>query len=181
LSFRETEGPGHITFLADSDGQIQGFANAKGHVVFERVQPWNVLTMLLNALGVIGIVAAFVITGAWLRRGRRIGDKPRARFSAGFLYFTAFLWIVIIGVGFTLQGADETELFFSFPGPIVSFIAWMAVPVILASLVSLFLLDAAWKAKGWGFWRKLRHTLAVLTFAAGAFLLWNWNLLPWKF
>lgn len=180
LSFRETEGPGRITFLVDADGKVEGFANAKGHVVFDRVQPWDRLDFLSNVLGGIGIIALFVLTGAWLRRGRRIGDKARARFSAGWLYFTAMLWVVIIGTGLTLPFADESELFFSFPGPVVVFIAWMAVPVILASLVSLFLLGSAWKAKGWGFWRKLRHTFAVLAFAVGTFLLWNWNLLPWK-
>ena len=180
LSFRETEGPGHISFLADEDGEIRGFANARGHVVYDRVQPWNIADNLVNMLVVIGIIAIFVLTGAWLRRGRRIGDQPRARFSARWLYLTAFLWIVFIGVGLTLMGADESELFFSFPGPTISFMAWLAVPVVLASLINLFRIRSAWQAKGWGFWRKLRHTLAVTAFIIGAFLLWNWNLLPWK-
>lgn len=181
LSFREAEGPGHISFLADANGHIRGFANARGHVVYDRAQPWNVLSTLVNTLAGIGIIAIFVLSGAWLRRGRRIGDKRPARISAGWLYFTALLWIVIICAGFSLLGADETELFYTFPSPMVTFIAWLAIPVILSSLVSLFLLSAAWKAKGWGFWRKLRHTLAALSFVVGAFLLWNWNLLPWKF
>ncbi|MEZ5462284.1 serine hydrolase [Dokdonella sp.] len=180
LSFREAEGPGYITFLVDADNRIVGFANAKGHVVYDRVRPWDVLPTAVNVLGVIGIIALFVLTGAWLRRKRRIRDQPRARFSARWLYFTAFLWIVILGAGLTLIEADNTELFYDFPSPIVRFIAWAAVPVILASLISVYLLGSAWKAKDWGFWRKLRHTLAVLAFSIGAFLLWNWNLLPWK-
>ncbi|MGB0134310.1 serine hydrolase domain-containing protein, partial [Dokdonella sp.] len=180
LSFRESEGPGHISFLIDADGQVEGMANAKGHVVYDRVHPWDVANMLVNALGVIGIIAVFVLTGAWLRRGRRIGDRPPARFSARWLYFTAFLWIVIVGAGVSLFGAEDSDLFYNFPGPIVTFVTWIAVPVILASLICLFLIGSAWKAKGWGFWRKLRHTLAVIAFVLGSFLLWNWNLLPWK-
>lgn len=180
LSFRESEGPGHITFLTDADNRIRGLANARGHVVYDRVQPWNVLGTAMNALGAIGMIAVFVLTGAWLRRGQRINDRPRARFSARWLYFTAILWIIILGAGLVLAEADDTGLFYNFPGPVVRFIAWAAVPVILASLFSLYLLGSAWKARGWDFWRKLRHTCAALAFVGGSFLLWNWNLLPWK-
>ena len=42
------------------------------------------------------------------------------------------------------------------------------------------LLWPAWGANDWGFWRKLRHTLAVAIFALAAWLLWHWNLVGWK-
>lgn len=180
LSFRETEGPGHITFFADASDHVVGLASSRGHVVYERVRPWDVLENLMNALVVIGIIAVLVLTGAWLRRDRRTNDRPPARSSARWLYFTAFVWIVIIGTGFSLLAADDSDLFYNYPGTTVVLITWMAVPVIMASLMSLFLLGAAWRARGWGFWRKLRHTIAVLAFVFGSFLLWNWNLLPWK-
>ncbi len=47
-------------------------------------------------------------------------------------------------------------------------------------LVDVVHLPAAWRAKGWGFWRKARHTAAVAAYVFAALLLWTWNLVGWK-
>lgn len=182
LAFREAEGPGRIAFFEDGQGRIVGFANARGHVVYDRVGVFDVGDTLLSVFAAIAVVAVLVLSGAWLRRHRRIRDQPRARFSALWLYGTALLWLLVLAVVgvYMLQSSDGTAAFYAYPGPLLTLAVWLALPLILASAICLPLLWPAWQARDWGVWRKLRHTLAVAAFALGAWLLWHWNLVGWK-
>jgi len=47
-------------------------------------------------------------------------------------------------------------------------------------LVDILHLPAAWRARGWGFWRKSRHTVVVAIYVFAAALLWIWNMVGWK-
>jgi CubicO group peptidase (beta-lactamase class C family) len=183
LSFREVEGQGRIAFFADDDGRITGFASAGGHNVFERVGFFDVGNHLLLMLGLTALTALLVLTGAWLRRNRRIRDQPRARFSALWLYLTALLWlaVLVLAAVFAMQiSDDEMAVFYHYPGPLLTAILWLALAPMAASAVCVLLLWPAWGANDWGFWRKLRHTLTVAVFALAAWLLWHWNLVGWK-
>jgi CubicO group peptidase (beta-lactamase class C family) len=183
LSFRELEGQGRIAFFADDEGRITGFASAGGHNVFERVGFFDVGNHLLLMLGLAALTAILVLTGAWLRRKRRIRDQPRARFSALWLYLTALLWLalLVLVVVFAKQTSDdEMAVFYHYPGPLLTTTLWLALAPMAASAVCILLLWPAWGANDWGFWRKLRHTLAVVAFALAAWLLWHWNLVGWK-
>lgn len=183
LVFREVEGQGRIAFFADDEGRITGFASAGGHNVFERVGFFDVGNHLLLVLGLTALTAILVLAGAWLRRNRRIRDQPRARFSALWLYLTALLWLallVLVALFANDAGNNETELFYHYPGTLLTTILWLALAPMVATAVCILLLWPAWGANDWGFWRKLRHTLAVAVFALAAWLLWHWNLVGWK-
>lgn len=183
LVFREVEGQGRIAFARDGEGAITGFAGALGHNWFSRVPAWDVVDTLFQAMGAAALVALGVLTGAWLRRNRRIRDQPTARFSALWLFLTAFLWLAFaIGVGvYAARSAGSVvDVLYGFPGTLLTVLLWCAPLVILASLVAVLLLPRAWRARDWGFWRKARHTIAVLVFAVAAWLLWHWNLVGWK-
>ena len=69
---------------------------------------------------------------------------------------------------------------YSYPGPLLRLALWLAVPVMLLTIVSLLLLWPSWRARGWGAWRKARHTLAVLLFTIAGGALWMWNVVGWK-
>lgn len=183
LTFREAEGQGRIAFFADGDGRITGFANALGHNVFDRVGFFDVGNHLLLALGLTALTAILVLTGAWLRRNRRIRDQPRARFSALWLYLTALSWLVLLVLAALFAGRvanDEMQVFYHYPGTLLTATLWLALAPMAATAICVPLLWPAWGANDWGFWRKLRHTLAVAVFALAAWLLWHWNLVGWK-
>jgi hypothetical protein len=177
------EGQGRIAFFADDDGRITGFASAGGHNVFERVGSFDVGNHLLLVLGLTALTAILVLIGAWLRRNRRIRDQPRARFSALWLYLTALLWLalLVLAAVFAMQiSDDEMAVFYHYPGPLLTTALWLVLAPMAASAVCVLLLWPAWGANDWGFWRKLRHTLAVVVFVLAAWLLWHWNLVGWK-
>jgi hypothetical protein len=181
--FREVEGQGRIAFFADDDGRITGFASAGGHNVFERVGFFDVGNHLLLVLGLTALTAILVLTGAWLRRKRRIRDQPRARFSALWLYLTALLWLALLLLVARFAGrasGNEMDVFYNFPGPLLTAMLWLALAPMAATALCVVLLWPAWRARDWGLWRKLRHTLAVAVFALTAWLLWHWNLVGWK-
>lgn len=182
LVFRDAEGPGRIAFFSDAQGRITGFANATGHVVYDRVGTFDVGDTLLSVFAGIALVSVLVLAGAWLRRSRRIRDQRRARLSARWLYLTALVWLVVLALvgAYMTQTADLTALFYGYPGPLLTLAVWVAVPVIVVSALCLPLLWPAWQARDWGVWRKLRHTLAVAAFVFGAWMLWHWNLVGWK-
>lgn len=183
LVFREAEGPGRIAFFEDDDGDIAGYANAAGHVVMERARWFDALPWLYRVLALAAAAAVLVLAGAWMRRGRRVRDQPSARRSALWLYLTAVAWLVVLGmlaVFFRGAQADQTGLFYGYPGGLFTAALWLVVPVMAMTAACVAMLGPAWKARDWGGWRKLRHTLAVASFALAAWMLWHWNLVGWK-
>lgn len=183
LVFREAEGPGRIVFFEDEDGAIAGYDSAAGHNAFERVGPLQQGETLLAALGLVGVVSLLVLAGAWLRRGRRDQAAPASRRSAFWLYVSALAWLLFVALMLVyIRGAmaDETAVFYGYPGALFTALLWSVPLLFLLVLVDLVHLPAAWRARGWGFWRKLRHTAAVAVYVFAAVLLWTWNLVGWK-
>ena len=183
LVFREDEGPGRIVFFEDEDGAIAGYDNAAGHNVFERIGPLQLDQTLLTGLVAAGVVSLLVLVGAWLRRGRRDQAAPASRRSAFWLYLSALAWllfVVLMLVYIRNAMADETAVFYGYPGTLFTALLWSTPLLFVLVLVDVVHLPAAWRARGWGFWRKSRHTLAVAVYVAAACLLWAWNLVGWK-
>jgi len=183
LVFRKAEGPGRIVFFENGDGDIAGYDNALGHNVFERVGPLQRGDTLLAGLVSAGVVSLLVLVGGWLRRGRRDQAAPASRRSAFWLYVSALAWLLFVALMLVfVQGAsaDETALFYGYPGTLFTALLWSVPLLFVLVLVDLLHLPAAWRARGWGFWRKLRHTAAVAVYAFASVLLWIWNLVGWK-
>ena len=183
LVFREAEGPGRIVFFEDGDGRIAGYDSPLGHNAFERVGPMQRGDTLLAGIALAGEVSLLVLVGGWLRRGRRDQAAPAARRSAFWLYLSALAWlafVVLVLVYMRGAEADETALFYGYPGTLFTALLWSVPLLFVLVLVDLLHLPAAWRARGWGFWRKLRHTAAVAVYVFAAVLLWTWNLVGWK-
>ena len=183
LVFREAEGPGRIVFYEDDKGAIAGFDNAAGHNVFERAGLVQRADTLFAGLALAGVVSLLVLVGAWLRRGRRDQAAPASRRAAFWLYVSALAWLVFVAVLLAwVQGAmaDEVAVFYAYPGTALTALLWSTPLLFVLVLVDVVHLPAAWRAKGWGFWRKARHTAAVAAYVFAALLLWTWNLVGWK-
>ena len=183
LVFREAEGPGRIVFFEDGDGRVAGYDSPLGHNAFERVGPMQQGDTLLAGIVLAGAVSLLVLVGGWLRRGRRDQAAPAARRAAFWLYLSALAWLAFAALVLVyLRGAqaDETALFYGYPGTLFTALLWSVPLLFVLVLVDLLHLSAAWRARGWGFWRKLRHTAAVAVYVFAAVLLWTWNLVGWK-
>src|SRR5690606_20160719 len=75
---------------------------------------------------------------------------------------------------------DPELVFYRYPGALLTVLLWSVPLLYLLVLVDAWHLGAAWRARGWGPGRRLRHVLAVLVWVAAAVALWDWNLLGWK-
>jgi CubicO group peptidase (beta-lactamase class C family) len=182
--FRALQGPGRLAFLVGQDGAVTGFVSPGGHDVYDRAGTLDDSQLLIALIVLAALTALAVITGAWMRRWkRRNGEAMAAMRSAQWLYITAAAWLVLgvllavatVGI---VQGGDA--LMFSYPGLPLRLALWWALPVMLLTLVCIVQLWPAWRARTWGFWRKLRHTGAVAIFAFAAVLMWSWNMVGWK-
>ncbi len=183
LSFREVEGQGRLHFFAARDGRITGFASPGGHNAFDRVTLLQTPNVLLALLALAAITALFVLTGAWLRRLRTIRSTFVARRSARVLYFTAFVWLVFLilfGIVFAQMSGAGAEAIYGYPGALLTAALWVGVVAMGFTAICILLLWPTWRAPGWGFWRKLRHTAAVAVFALTGWVLWTWNAVGWK-
>ena len=181
--FRAAEGQGRIVFFADEDGRIQGYANAPGHNVFERAGAFSVLDAFGIVLALAGLTALLVLVGAWLRRRRRDPASPSARAAAGWLYFTALVWLVYTATfGWYLRGAlaDTIAVHYAWPGQLLPVLLWTWPLLVLLTAVAVLQLRSVLRAREWGFWRRLRHVSAVAIFTLACWLLWSWNLVGWK-
>jgi len=182
--FRAVNGSGRLVFLTDQDGEVTGFVTPYGHDVFNRAGAFDSANLLYMLLGLALLTALGVLTGAWLRRKRpRAGEALSAMRSARWLYATAAAWLlfaVVFGIAFAQLAAAGNAAIFSYPGPLLRIALWLSLPALLLTLACAPLLWSAWRARGWGFWRKSRHTLAVLTFISAGYAMWVWNVVGWK-
>lgn len=181
--FRAVDGPSRLAFLREG-GAVVGFVSPYGHDVLDRVGAFNDPNLLYAALALAVLAALGVLTGAWLRRKRPAADRKAAgQRSARLLAWTAVAWLlfaVLFGVAFAQIAAAGNDAVFSYPAPLLRLALWSALLPLALSLLSLVRLWSAWRAPDFGFWRKARHSLALLAFLAAAWGLWFWNVLPWK-
>lgn len=182
--FRALQGPGRLAFLAGPDGRISGFVSPGGHDVFDRAGVLDDAQLLFAMLLLATLTALGVIAGAWLRRWqRRNGEAMSAMLSARWLYATAAAWLLLalvlaVAAQGIVKGGDT--LMYDYPGAWLRIALWLALPAMLLSVVCVLQLWPAWRARHWGFWRKLRHTTAVAIFAFATVLMWSWNMVGWK-
>lgn len=180
--FASVEGPGRLVFLRDDAGQVSGFVSPGGHDVFDRAGPFEVPGRLYALLGLAGLAAAGVLTGAWLRRRRRCADAG-GRASARWLAFAALAWLLFLAlfaIAFVQIGSAGNAAIYAYPSMLLRIALWAALPALLLTLVGIALLWPAWRSKAFGVWRKLRHTLALAAFVLAGYAMWTWNLVGWK-
>lgn len=183
LVFREAEGAGRVVFREDGQGRIIGFHDSAGHDSFERTRPWRGKPALVLALALAGAVSLLVLAGGWLRRDRRDKAGPPARRAAFWMYVSALAWLGFCAglLWYAKCATGDPELvFYRYPGALLTVLLWSVPLLYLLVLVDAWHLGAAWRARGWGPGRRLRHVLAVLVWVAAAVALWDWNLVGWK-
>lgn len=183
LRFREAEGQRRITFFVDKAGRITGFAGAAGHTVFARAGFFDDQNVVLIMLGLALAASLLVLVAAWLRRGRKPRDAPKARRDARWLTIAALVWIVFIAVFASAAlglVSDAAEAFYRYPDLWLTVALWLSPLAMLITLTCLWRLPAVWRTRDWKIWRKLRHAAVVVIYLLASWTLWHWNLVGWK-
>ncbi len=188
LRFREAEGDGYMTFIADKNAAIVGFASAGGHNVYARAGFFDRTLSLQIALGLALACSMLVLVGAWRGRNRTLRDHkhrdpPVVRRATLWLRVAAVSWLVFIAIfGYAVIKivGDTTEAFYRFPSLWLTIALWLSPLAMLMSLICALRLPAAWSAREWKSWRKIKHTFVVATYLFAAWALWLWNLVIWK-
>lgn len=181
--FRGVEGDDRITFLLDESGRATTFVPGSGHWVAERLSWWNHPQTLILLLAAVAVFSVLVLLMAWARwsarRGYATAVKPTGRVPAVVLGLTSLAWLgffvtaVMVSVEFGRLGNDLVQ---KYPTELLPHAVLVAQIAAVLSLIALLTLPLAWTAH-WGFFRKLRHTLVVLTMIAACTAMWIWNML----
>jgi CubicO group peptidase (beta-lactamase class C family) len=188
LNFREAEGGGRMSFIADRSGVIVGFASPHGHNMFDRAGFFDRTDSLLITLGAALTVSLLAWIGVWFGRRRRHRehrhrDEPSAQGASVLLRTTAVCWVVFIAVfGYAVieMSGDGTEAFYRFPSLWITIALWLSPLAMAMSLMCALRLPAVWRAREWPLWRKLRHSVAIAVYGFACWTLWGWNLVAWK-
>jgi len=181
LAFRSLDDGARIAFMRNAEGRISGFAGSYGHTVYERVGIVDAPRTLVLALVMLAFACVGVLLCAWRRATLPARMRIRdGRVSAALLIATSALWLIAwIVVAVALLGMLEIggEIVSSYPTRSLR-VAVAALHVAAGSSVLCALtLFAMLRARGWSFWRKLRHVVVILLMLAVIALLLRWNVL----
>jgi CubicO group peptidase (beta-lactamase class C family) len=180
--FIATDSDHLLNFVLDPQGCATLLLEPHANTTMERNA-----SLLLNP-GLMPLVLLFALLaavatwfGAFTRRGRDIHPTAwQARANVVSLA-TAAAWIVsLVSLGLAMNAAKDFASMMHFPG--VFFVAASSAALAAAVGAGLLVLSLpmVWAGIGWGVWRKIRHTLAVLFFVKGSIVLGAWGmLLPW--
>ncbi len=169
-----------IGFLREG-GRVVALVDTSGAFTMEKVGILENPETALAALGAAVLLSLTTLLGFWWRlgRGTTYGHGTAASVAAG-----ASLLATLCVLGFVAAAGllvmDITSLgsvAFAASYPRLSmFYTHYAGWVIAGSAMLLCLaLLPAWKAAGWGLWRRLHYTTFALVLALTAYLLWHWR------
>jgi CubicO group peptidase (beta-lactamase class C family) len=180
--FRAVEGEARLNFKLDDKGKAIRFFGASGTASLERVgglmNPG--LFHLFAALALVAAAATWI--GAATRLGRVVNPTPWQSRANLISLATAALWLVsaIAMATYVVVGGKSEDALYVFPGGILATASWAGLLASIGTVLLVLTLPLAWAGGGWSVWRKLRHTLAAVLFAAFAIFAAAWGLLlPW--
>jgi CubicO group peptidase (beta-lactamase class C family) len=162
-------------------GRVVALADSSGVHTLEKVGVLAAPATAFGALGATLLLALTSLLGFWWRLGR--GPAHGQGFAAG-LAATASLLASLCVLGFVaaalllvkhLADFDLSTMAGSYPPPSMWYTHYAGWGVAGAAGALLIALLPAWKATGWGWWRRLHYTAFTLALALSAYLLWHWR------
>jgi CubicO group peptidase (beta-lactamase class C family) len=170
------------------DGRATRFYSPWGGAASERA-PFHRSPQGLGLFAALAVLAAVLaIVGAFMRIGRDVRPTQAQAVSGAVLLAASVGWlaaVALVALWAQSVASDPAAPLYNWPGGVATG-SWFALLSALLTLALLALLVRTWRssdrrAAGWSVWRKLRHTAAVLVFAAFAVVvLLNGGLEPWS-
>ncbi|MEJ2534398.1 MAG: serine hydrolase, partial [Gammaproteobacteria bacterium] len=162
--FASTENGRRIGFRMGPDGHATHLFGAYGATSAERVA-YHRTDRFFIATTTLGAAAALlVLTGAVLRRLRRVPPDPRGALAGRLAVAAAGSWLLFLAgftIHFTAIGGPVPAVLFTFPDWQTVALNIVAAVALLLTLAMLLALPRAWRAHGWSAWRRVRHSLAL--------------------
>ncbi|HEU4618064.1 MAG TPA: hypothetical protein VFV10_08480, partial [Gammaproteobacteria bacterium] len=177
-----------IWFERDGSGPASRLAVIP--IAFERIGPLERQSTLLAAAGLALFCAAGIVIGSFVRLAEDLPATGVQRAAGRLQLATALLWLAAAGAMavFVSSVADIANIVYGWPNPSILAASGAALAATALTAVGAPLLPAVWRGpprverRGWPRWRKVRYTLAWLSFAAlAAVLALRGALIPWHY
>jgi hypothetical protein len=179
--FQEAEGPARLQFLAGPDGQPDRYVSGYGIAVMERVHVLDGAALLLSLCGIALLVALGRVWRSFRKPRRGADPRPGLLLPKMLALLAALAWIAfgaVFGTAAISMAGEGSAVVFTYPSTLLLAGLWLALAAAVATALELVALPAVWRG-GWRAWPKVRHTVAVLLFAAAAAVLWRWHVVGW--
>ena len=185
--FVEADGEDVLVFDLQNGRAVRWYA-PWGGVAYDHAPFHRTPNGLALFAGLALVAALLAMVGPVLRLGREIRATGVQTTANTLLFVTAGAWLVamlLFGAWAMSALSNPAAPLYDWPG-LVAPASWLALLAALLTVGLLVLMPGVWRrserrGSGWSVWRKLRHSAAVLTFAALAVvLLLNGALEPWS-
>ena len=178
----ESAAGARIAFVREGN-QVVALADSSGVHTLEKVAIFNHPHALLGALAGSLLLALTTLLGFWWRLGRgpAYGQGPAATVAA-----SASLLATLVLAGFAvtvarlladLSNSGSAAFAASYPQPSMLHVHYAGWGIAAAAALLWVTLLPAWKASGWGLWRRLHYTLYALLLGLTAYQLWHWRVI----
>jgi CubicO group peptidase (beta-lactamase class C family) len=182
--FASTENGRRIAFRIGPDGRATQLFGAYGATSAERAPYHRTDRFFIAIAGLGAATALLVLSGALLRRLRRVPPDPQGALAGRLAVAAACCWLLFLAgfaVHFAGIGGPVPAVLFTFPDWQTVALNALAVAALLLTLAMLLTLPWAWRANQWPGGRRLRHALALLAFCILAWQLWAWRAIGFQY
>jgi hypothetical protein len=152
-----------------------------GIAVMERVPALDTVALLLSLCGAALLVAVARLWRSFRKPRRGADPRPGLPLPKILAVFAALAWIAfgaVFGAAAISMAGEGNAVVFTYPSPLLQAGLWLALVAATATALELLALPTVWRG-GWRAWPKVRHTVAVLVFAAATAVLWRWHVVGW--
>jgi len=184
--FENVDDGSRMAFEVDQSGIATRLYTAYGATVADRVGLLG-SSQFFYFYVVTGSTLAFALAslfGFWLRRGQRLKQTGSEKLAALGVGITSLVWLLFFATFAVLWSgafAVQPEILVRYPTPLAWATHLSATVVATLAIAGLLGLLPVWRDANWPVWRRLRHTVVVLTGLVMVLVLNDWNILGFRY
>lgn len=182
--FENVDDGSRIAFAVGQSGVATRLYAAYGHTVSDRVAFVHSSQLFYLVFAGTLILALGSLFGFWLRRGRQLTQTGGERLAALAVGFASLLWLLFFAT-FTIlwsgASAVEPEIMVRYPTPLAWAMHLLAIAAAALAVAGVAGLLPVWRNGSWPVWRRLRHTVVVMTGLVLVWVLNDWNVLGFRY
>jgi len=182
--FENADDGSRIAFKVDQSGVATRLYTAYGANGLDRVLWFHSSRFFYNASAWVLLLALGSLFGFWLRRKQQLLQTGGERLAAICLGVTSLLWLLFFAIFIILfNGAYgvEPEILVRYPTPLAWLVHILAIVAAILAIAGILGLFPVWRDKSWPLWRRVRHTVVVLSGLVLVWVLSDWNVLGFRY